>query len=291
MRPAPFHRGERALQETLGLVERMDAIGRKVIRPFMPDQHRALFMKLPMILISHLDDRGRAWASVLGGPAGFVESPDPARLRIAAAPNPGDPLSGSLEPGLEVGLLGLEIPTRRRNRANGRISHVSDGAFSIDIRESFGNCPKYIDNWDWEPVEHHAFPAPEPFTGLVGEAADLISQATAFFVSSAGPGPADQASVDLSHRGGEPGFVQVEGGRLLIPDYSGNRFFNTLGNLLENPSAGLTFMDPVPGDILQLTGRAEVHIDGMERHWTFTPDEGQWLRRSLPVTHADGRAG
>jgi len=36
---------------------------------------------------------------------------------------------------------------------------------------------------------------------------------------------------DASHRGGPPGFVQVDGGgaTLLWPDYVGNWMFNTIG--------------------------------------------------------------
>ena len=38
--------------------------------------------------------------------------------------------------------------------------------------------------------------------------------------------------MDISHRGGRPGFVRVDGDVLTIPDFRGNRYFNTLSNLL-----------------------------------------------------------
>ena len=51
-----------------------------------------------------------------------------------------------------------------------------------------------------------------------------------------------------SHRGGHTGFARSsqapDGGDLLtLPDYVGNFMFNTLGNLLDWPQAGLLFID------------------------------------------------
>ncbi|HKY46193.1 MAG TPA: pyridoxamine 5'-phosphate oxidase family protein [Pyrinomonadaceae bacterium] len=64
--------------------------------------------------------------------------------------------------------------------------------------------------------------------------------------------------MDVSRRGGETGFVRIDGSRLTIPDFAGNRFFNTLGNLLLNPRAGLLFIDFNSGDLLLLSGRIEI---------------------------------
>lgn len=50
--------------------------------------------------------------------------------------------------------------------------------------------------------------------------------------------------VDISHRGGKPGFVQVsQDGRPKFPDYSGNNFFNTLGNIHDDGRVGLLFAE------------------------------------------------
>ncbi len=54
--------------------------------------------------------------------------------------------------GKGVGLLGLEMHTRRRNRANGIITTAGEGFVQIHILESFGNCPKYI---QVVPSAHH----------------------------------------------------------------------------------------------------------------------------------------
>ena len=85
-----------------------------------------------------------------------------------------------------------------------------------------------------------------------------IGRADTFFVASAHP----EGGADASHRGGFPGFVRVVDGRTLTwPDYDGNRMFNTLGNLVENPRAGLLFLDFENGRTLQLSGTASASWD------------------------------
>lgn len=286
MKPSPFHAGERALQESLGVADKMAEIGRKVIRDHMPDQHRAFFAQLPMLMAGHVDARGNAWASIIGGPAGFISSPTDNRLILDCSVPPGDPLAGSLAPGLEIGLLGLEFPTRRRNRANGLVRGIDSSGIVVEIRESFGNCPKYIDPWHWEERSILSGPA-EPLIGLDAEACRLIDRAATFFVATAGPGLDDHLTVDVSHRGGPPGFVTRHEDTLLIPDYSGNRFFNTLGNILAYPKTGMTFPDFRSGDALQMTGTARLLTDGTERAWQFKPETKQWLRGALPVRRLD----
>ena len=90
----------------------------------------------------------------------------------------------------------------------------------------------------------------------------------------------------MSHRGGQPGFVDVQGNSLTIPDFRGNRFFNTLGNLLGDPRAGLLFVDFTSGDLLQLQGNVTIewHPDhgpsGTERLW-HVDVERVWHRRGV----------
>jgi predicted pyridoxine 5'-phosphate oxidase superfamily flavin-nucleotide-binding protein len=97
--------------------------------------------------------------------------------------------------------------------------------------------------------------------------------------------------VDISHRGGKPGFVRVDGDTLSIPDFSGNRFFNTLGNLLLDPRAALLIADFSSGDLLHIQGRTEIVWDvpveeclpGAERLWRLHV-VGVWRRRgALPL--------
>ncbi|HEX7928043.1 MAG TPA: pyridoxamine 5'-phosphate oxidase family protein, partial [bacterium] len=102
---SPFHAGERAMQERVGVGSKMEAAGRRAIRDYMPEQHREFFSLLPFLLVGTVDPHGQPWASVVAGPSGFITSPDPHHLRVHAQPQPGDPLAETLLDGAAIGLL------------------------------------------------------------------------------------------------------------------------------------------------------------------------------------------
>ena len=129
---------------------------------------------------------------------------------------------------------------------------------------------------------------------LSASAAELVHRADTFFIATASEG------VDVSHRGGKPGFVRVaeRDGRtvLTFPDFSGNFYFNTLGNLLLDPRAGMVFVDWGIGpeqvvDLLSLTGEADTLWDGpelaafagAERLLRFRVAEGVWIEHAAPL--------
>lgn len=297
---SPFHAGEAAVQDRIGVRARQEEVGRRVIRDFMPDQHRRFFEQLPLMLIGGLDNHARPWASALTGAPGFMRSPDPRILRVNAQPVPGDPLAGSIRAGVPLGLLGIELETRRRNRLNATVSEHDATGFTLAVDESFGNCPQYIQvrqhRWVDLPKE---LPPPEDFGAcLPADARALIEAADTFFIATASPEAAGAASLkgcDVSHRGGKPGFVRVseDGGASLLtsPDFLGNFQFRTFGNLEINPVAGLLFLDFATGDMLFLTGTAKVIWEGLEvaafagaeRLLQFTLTEGRLLRAALPL--------
>jgi hypothetical protein len=70
---------------------------------------------------------------------------------------------------------------------------------------------------------------------------DPASRTDCAFVHSGAGSCADQAffqngsGCDVSHKGGPPSFVQQPDVKtLVLPDYTGNNMFNTLGNPLES---------------------------------------------------------
>ncbi|KTT37838.1 pyridoxamine 5'-phosphate oxidase [Pseudomonas oryzihabitans] len=272
-----WHPGESLIQERVGVRQRMAEVGPRVIRSFMPDQHRAFYQQLPFLVLGSVDVAGLVWATILEGPPGFLHSPTATTLDIAAVPALDDPASAGLTDGAAVGLLGIELHSRRRNRLNGTLTRTAEG-FQLAVEQSFGNCPRYIQPRDLQSVPA-ADPAPaiERLTVLDAAARALIERADTCFVASYAE-PNGERQVDVSHRGGPPGFVRVgDDGVLTLPDFSGNLFFNTLGNILLNGQAGLLFVDFARGDVLQLSGTAEVLFDtpeiaafpGAERIWTF----------------------
>lgn len=302
--PSPFHAGEIAVQERCGVREAIDRVGRVVIRTFMLPDHRELFAKLPMVIVGSLDDDRRPWASILVGPPGFTRAVDERTLRIDAVPAPGDPLASSLMIGAPLGLLGIELPTRRRNRLNGTVTALDARGFTVTVDQSFGNCPQYIQARTPErrraPVQERERRAPSVLGPRLDAAARaLVERADTLFVASASAdarGHAGSQGVDVSHRGGKPGFVRVDESDgatvLVLPDFRGNFLFNTLGNVTANPRIGVTVPDFEHGDVLQLTGAAAIVWDGpelasfagAERMLVVTLESGMWLPAVLPFT-------
>lgn len=132
--------------------------------------------------------------------------------------------------------------------------------FTLRLNEDTGNCPKYLNQ------KRIIQCLPEPLLlsdtlPLPGPALQLLAKADMFFLSSANHG----SSLGTNHRGGPPGFVRVakndaSGSVLVYPELSGNRLYQTLGNLYTTPLAGLVFPDFDNGDALYLTATAEILI-------------------------------
>jgi uncharacterized protein len=298
---SPFHEGEREMHERLGIGERMESAGRRMLRDRLPADHREFLETLPFVVVAAVGEDGRVWTSLLAGLPGFVRSPDDRTLVIGALPATGDPLP--LRPGAALAVLGIEPSTRSRVRANGFVSSVTGRGFAVTVGQSFGNCPKYIRPRDFTFVrEPSAAPSPASVSlegpSLSPHATALIAAADTFFIGSAARPIGSRSAIhgaDVSHRGGAPGFVHVAtpGGRtvLTVPDYRGNNLFNTLGNVLANPRVGALFVDFEHGTVLSLTGEASVLWDrsepsrfgGVERALEIRVERGVLLGDALPL--------
>ncbi len=250
------HPGEQAVQERAQ--EGGPGWGSPMFGPEIPAGFRPFIRAQRMLVIGATDDTGAVWSSILTGAPGFVEPVGEQTLVIDALPGPGDPLHGAFAEARQIGIIALQPQTRRRVRINGLAKQ--DGERLIVITEQvLGNCPKYLQAREIIGTAD-ATQAPNPVTGndLTEDQRRWIQQADTFFIASTSP---DQGS-DASHRGGLPGFVTVTGPRTLRwPDYTGNQFYMTLGNLFLNPAAGLLFLDWEHGHTLQLTGKARVNWD------------------------------
>ncbi|OWV74878.1 pyridoxamine 5'-phosphate oxidase [Rhizobium sp. R339] len=293
--PSPWHEGELAMQRSVGVVERMDGPGRNFVRRAMPEQHRAFFPVLPFVVLGAVDAKGDVWATARAGRPGFMSSPDPEALDVRLPRDPADPADFGMEDGDAIAMLGIQLETRRRNRLNGAIRRMEAEAFRVRVGQSFGNCPQYIQLRSSAFVRDPDVPTtvpPRHSVQLDDRARRLVEQADTFFVASYVDRKNGGRQVDVSHRGGYAGFVRVGAdGVLTVPDFPGNRFFNTLGNFLVNPKAGLVFVDFETGDLLQMTGRAEVLLSSpdiatfqrAERLWRFTPERVVFRPDALPL--------
>lgn len=296
--PNPFHAGELQAQALAG-----GGPPGAAIRDFMPEQHRRFFTSLQFMLLATSEPDGAPAADVVTGPEGFVASPDERSLRIRASAGMFGPDGCSLRLDQPVGLLGIDFRTRRRNRVNGIVAATNENEFLVSVRQSFGNCPKYIQVRELQELSASgSMVAPAVrLTALDQAARDLISSSATFFVATAsGLQAGASGGADISHRGGAPGFVGVGGGdssggvggdTLTIPDFRGNRYFNTLGNMLLEPRAALLFIDFESGDVLQLQGRTEIFwspddasdLAGAERLWRFHVERGWRKSAAFPL--------
>jgi uncharacterized protein len=300
---SPWHAGEVALQRKAGVADQMKDLGRRVVRDYMPDQHRAFFAKLPFVALGSVDRDGDVWATVVTGKPGFMQAPTAHQLRVNALPEPRDPAAAGVHDGAAVALLGVELNTRRRNRMNGIVRERGTAGFAVDVAQSFGNCPQYIQIRNFTFTRDPAVAAdaePVVSSELSQRAREIIAGADTFFVASYADRTGSRREVDISHRGGNTGFVRVGAdGVLTIPDFAGNLFFATLGNILVNGRAGLAFVDFATGDLLQISGEASVDLDspeiaafqGAERLWLVKPRRIVYRAGALSlrwVFHEDG---
>ena len=285
----PFHEGERAVQERAGVSRMADKIATGVDDSIPPPAQEFLRRRY-VAQLGSVSPRGAVWGSQRVGPPGFMTCPDERTVRIEAAAVPGDPLLENLRGDPRLGLLAIDLPTRRRYRVNGRAFLEGDEVIAIRVDQAYGNCPKYIQRR--EPVEaldvHPADRDVAHGAVLTEPQRTFVESADTFFLATAHP----DAGADVSHRGGRPGFVRVSGERMLVwPDYAGNTMFMSLGNLEVNPHAGLLFVDFDSGTTLQLTGRARVDWDaaraatfpGAQRVVELEIDETVETRNASPL--------
>ncbi len=284
MADAPFHEDELKAQALAG-----GGAGGGGIHAFMPQQHRDFFAQLSYLFVGVIDAAGWPLATLLTGAPGFVQAPNAVTLRIDFSLDILDPAASAFVDGRDIAILGLDLSTRRRNRANGRIAGRDADGLIVAVRQSFGNCPKYIQLREMRPAKT-ALSTAETFEHLDLPARDMIARADTLFVASrARSGIIAEYGADISHRGGRPGFVRVENDVLTIPDFRGNRYFNTIGNLIGDPRSALLLVDFETGDLLQLQCVAEVNWEphsacfpGAERLVRFRVVRGWRRKGALP---------
>jgi len=282
----PYHAGELQVQERVGVLSEGER-NAQVIQDSIVKGALRFISQQSMAVLGSLDHEQNVWASVFVGRPGFMRAEDERTVTFdltTMVNNPQDPFWENIQLHPEVGLLAIELASRRRLRINGRITRVSDDLLRLHVEESYPNCPKYIQRRHiTTPL--HGF----DLTPLTSERGDIlgptqhavITKADTFFVASVHP----ERGVDASHRGGNPGFVTIVDDRTLrIPDYPGNSMFNTLGNFAVNPRAGLIFLNFASHRTLQLVGWPEILYDvdgsaeetgGTKRYWQLHID--RWL--------------
>lgn len=255
----PFHEGEITAQQKAGVGNVAEWAG-GFIRNFLPQQHQEFYNALPFLVVASEDKSGQIWATFLEGDEGFISSPEPDKLVLDTKIDAQDPLFHSFEKQAEIGAIGIELATRRRNRLSGELQ-MSKSGYRIKVKQTFGNCPQYITERSYVRVPRGATKVATSRTYLSKSQIKFVSNSDTLFIGTGHHNGGDEFSsgYDASHRGGHAGFVQIINSKtLLIPDYPGNNFFNTIGNLMVDDRIGLVFVDFETGSLLQLSGHAVV---------------------------------
>lgn len=262
-----FHSAEISIQERLGIAEQIAKNTQGFIREIMPEKHRRFFSDLPFVIIGVTDHEGYPWPIPMFGQIGFVSSPNETTLDFDGLPSLLKTLNLEFQTGKKIGMLGIQLATRRRNRVNGVIQFVGNESFSLQVEQSFGNCPKYIRKRELNWIHcSHILPCirnEKLVTGLDANSLVLIKSADTFFIASRTKhfDEDKRTGIDASHRGGKPGFVHVENNKLQFPDFKGNGFFNTLGNIESDSRVGLFFPDFLTGNAVFIAGNARILWD------------------------------
>ncbi|PFG65094.1 hypothetical protein AXZ77_3745 [Thioclava sp. ES.031] len=280
-----FHAGERAVQDRVGVPANWRQRAARAIRAEMSAQQQAFFESLPVLFVGLRDMQGRPWATVCPLPTGAQAT----RTRLTARTRPvlSQSLGLDLRPGSKAAVLGLDFATRLRNRVNGAVTAAAEEGLSIAVEQSYSNCPKYIRTREIRPPPAPFPPADGRRIAIDDAAAQrLLSSADTFFIATYAEGGAD-----ISHRGGLPGVLrQNADGSLSFPDYAGNRYFNTLGNIEVCDRAGLFIPDFATGEAILLTGRARIdwssaraaEFEWAERVVEIYAEDVWYVRHALP---------
>lgn len=291
---SPFHEGERSIQERVGETAMADGNGRVISGEILPGALKFIEQQNMLVLTSLAPD-GTPWPHLLFGAKGFANAPRADQLEVdlgRALVDREDPLFEHLAADARLGVLVIELGSRRRLRINGRLADPAVERWLLEVDETYPNCPKYIQKRQVRVTPEGAAPVGgKPTDGRLGdEQRAILAASDTAFVASAHP----EGSADASHRGGVPGFMELlsdpGGDRVRMPDYSGNSLFNTLGNFATHPRGGLLVADFENRRLLQLVGEAALLFDhpdpedrtgGTGRFWELKIE--RWRQIGLPA--------
>lgn len=288
------HTGELLLQQRRNTPRELaDAIP-QYIDSDMPQQHADFFAGLSYLPLATLDQQGRPWVSVLvtnsgDDPSIGVKVLGGNATDVVAETSLYDPFARALqqdctsadERRLFAG-VGIDFSNRRRNKIAGAIEKASvEDAGKVQLRllsdQHLGNCPKYITVRSLAHIRRAAEMSYDSFdtraSALPADAKAVVDRASTVFLATKhiakDNASGTQTDMGVNHRGGAPGFTRIyeetDGSQittyLVLPDHSGNRFYQSLGNIETDSQVGLVFPDFTTGHVLYVTGEAENLLD------------------------------
>lgn len=279
---SPFHQGELEIQRMTGEQDNANNLAGLIQKTVMPAALEFITHQ-SIIWIGVKDEHNQHWAFPIFGSPGFIQPNQGQIMDIDLSDQYQIPSQwlNYLNKGNSIGCLVIELSTRRRLRINGIITKIIKNKLQIEVHQSFPNCPKYIRRRTIKDVlDFTQFVLTATGKELNENIITIINHSDTAFVTSSGPN-----GIDISHRGGECGFIKTAGdNKIIVPDYAGNSMYSTLGNFKINSFGSLIIVDFDKGCYLQVHGKINIFINkdnpdlntgGSLRYWELIIDEWQ----------------
>jgi predicted pyridoxine 5'-phosphate oxidase superfamily flavin-nucleotide-binding protein len=284
-----YHSGELEAQRLAG-EEQIAEAREGMMQPRIASAATRWLQAQSLLAIATRDEDGRPWASLLAATPGFLHA-DTGGEGLWVDHAISTQVRDNLKIDTAIGLLAIDLGTRQRMRVNGS-AHIIPSGIYVTVTESFFNCPKYITRRTALPTsESEQAKGRDQGNELLADHLQLLHETDVLFFATTHP----ERGLDVSHRGGDPGFVQLlPDGRIRIPDYTGNSLFNSLGNVLVDPHVGLAIPNLRTGAVLQIAGHATIawhdedptqSTGGTHRFVDITP-QGWRIERGGPAAGA-----
>ncbi len=274
-----FHDGERAVQDRYGTRAALVDKESRIFKGQLLTGSVSRFVgSLPLVVAATRDPDGWPFPTVESGPL-HISSPEAVTL-----PTVRDHGRLAQHLGLHsgVGLLAIDLARRFRFRINGQ-AELEKGELRVQIEHAFGNCQQYLHQIEPGPPTTPAAPEIGEWRATL-ETSDVekLAQASHVFIATQDA----EGDLDAQYKGGLPGWLTVDsGGDIVFPDYPGNGYFMSLGNLQQDPRLGVL----VPGGALvfghaAIDDRADVveRFPGAERAVRLTPTRIASARALIP---------
>jgi hypothetical protein len=228
---------------------------------------------------------------VASGAAPIVEIVGPAQAIVRLDEDATRLLDGETS----CGALAISMATARRARLNGTLSPVDEGLL-LEPVEAFTNCRKYVAPSEALSFEPHVGPLRRSEVALDDVwLTEVVANAETTFLGSVNP----EGLVDVSHRGGEPGFLEFDAANASLSwdEYVGDGMFKSAGNIRAGGRFTLLVLDLATGDAAELHGTAryetlrtakEARTDGLEQHNERFPVQGRMSCRVEAAFRLDG---
>ena len=141
----PFHEGELLVQQRAGETAKGEQNGKIIADSIIKGAFK--FIEQQSMVILGSVEEPNVWASILLGHPGFIRVIDPQTVEFdlkRAFIDKSDCFWTNIHRENRIGMLVIELATRRRLRINGTIAFTAPDKLQLQVAESYPNCPKYI---------------------------------------------------------------------------------------------------------------------------------------------------